>query len=321
MNDTSPIECQLRQVSGKSPKDCVILGRRFSSEVGPVSTECDYWILANVAESESVTTTYAIWSFRSFITGIWRSPAETVYATDADLGGLYMFRDVRDTSTPPTRIELGDVSPEGIWGLNDDCIFVWGTRRDAQRQLHHLVFQYDGAGWRELPALSRPCVSIHGVAPDLAYAVGYHGLVARWDGRAWTDLPTPTQAVVSDVHVESPDELYAVTLDGELLEGSGSGLDYGGRNPIGASPFSSVAKFEGEVYIGANDVGLMKRAPGGASVVEFKPNIGAVHMEKREALLIACDTRVCGSVDGQNFFSTARDKFPALTAGKPIPPL
>jgi hypothetical protein len=299
-----------------------MLGRRFPDDVGPISTESDFWILINEPmDGGRGTMTHAFWSFRSFVTGIWRSPAGRVYATDADLGGLYVFHDIMDTSRPSDKVKLDDITPEGIWGLSDDCIFVWGTRMDAQRQKSYPVFKYDGTTWRELPPLPHPTNAIHGVSPDVIYAVGWHGMVAKWNGGVWQEFPVPTREIVTDVHVESFDELYAVTNNGELLEGSASGWDHAGSNPLGATPFSSVAKFKGEVYIGANDVGLMKRASGGGAVEEFKPKVGAVHMDVGENLIVTCEDMIVGSADGQGFKSAAKGQFAVLTANKPIPPL
>lgn len=317
----SEIVCQYRKASGISFNDCVILGRRFPDETGPESTECDFWILVNQPEAGDSTNTFAPWTFRSFVTDIWRAPSGVVYATDADLGGLYRFADIMDQSTPSTKIRLNDVSPEGLWGLDDDNLFVWGSRRTEDRNLHHLVFRWDGATWHELPPLPHAVVAIHGSAPDLAYAVGYQGLVARWDGSAWSTFEAPTDAIVSDVHVESPEELYAVTYAGELLEGDGKQWVLGGTNPHGAAPFSGVAKFQGEVYIGANGLGVMKRAPGGGGVIDFKQNIPATALEVRDNLIFTTDEVIVGTSDGERFKGAAKGSFGRHTAGKPIPPL
>ncbi len=320
MADASAIVCQYRQASGRAFNDCVILGRRFPDEVGPVATESDFWIVIN-EPAESGTMTHAFWSFRSFVTGIWRGPSQKVYATDADLGGLYVFHDIMDTSRPSDKVRLNDITPEGIWGLSDDCIYAWGTRMDAARNKTYPVFRFDGSTWNELLPLPHPINRIHGVSPDVIYAVGWHGMVAKWNGSGWQEFPVPTRAIVTDVHVESADELYAVTNDGELLEGSASGWDHGASNPLGATPFSGVAKFKGEVFVSANELGLMRRVSGGGALEVYKEKVKAVHLEVRENLIATCENIVAGTSDGQDFKGAAKNQLELLTANKPIPPL
>lgn len=255
------------------------------------------------------------------MTGIWRSPAGTVYATDADMGGLYVFQDIMDTNRPSDRVKLNGVTPEGVWGLSDDCVFVWGTRMDADRKKTYPVFRFDGSAWNELAPLPHPTNRIHGVSPDVIYACGWHGMIAKWNGGGWQEFPAPTREIVTGIHVESHDELYAVTNDGQLLEGSASGWDYSASNPLGATPFSSVAKFAGEVFVAANELGLMRRVSGGGALEVFKPKVTGVHMEARESLIVTCDNIVAGTFDGQDFKGAAKNQLALLTANKPIPPL
>lgn len=321
MEEPVEIECQYRIASGRGYDDCVVLGRRFPKHIGPVSTESDFWIIVNMPMPNDSTDIRAVWTVRSYVTGIWRAPSQAVYATDADLGGYYYFPDVMDLQRGADEIRLNDISPEGVWGLSDDCVFIWGTRMDDQRQKHYLVFQYDGSSWRELPPLPHPINAIHGTQPDLVYAVGWQGMVSKWNGSAWQQFPVPTQSIVNDVHVESFDEIYAVTNQGELLEGSASGWGAAGSNPLGPTPFSAVAKYKGEVYIGAGGVGLMKRASGGGAVEQFKPHVDTYHLESRENLTITSAARTVGTNDNQRFRTTAQDQFAALTKGKPIPDL
>lgn len=315
-----PLICQYRQSSGRSNMDCVVIGRRFLESVGPRGedgTERDHYIIINEPAQDGLVTTHTLYQFQDFLTGLWRADAGHVFVTGAVLGGVYLFREIMDTQRGSEKMQLPDVTPEGVWGLDDSHVYVWGTRMDAGRNKTYPVFMFDGSTWSELPTLPHPCNKIHGTAPDCLYAVGWNGMIARWNGSAWDALATPFDGIITDVHVESPTEQYAVTLTGALLEGSGTAWEQTGQNPLGATPFSCVAKFRGEVYIGANEVGLMKRTVDGG-VAEFKPKLGAVHLEARETLIITCATRISGSGDGERFASCAVDAFAKNTANSPL---
>lgn len=317
---TSPLVCQFRQASGRAFNDCVILGRRFPDSIGPVATESDFWILINEPRPAG-TVTHAFWSFRSFVTGIWQAPSGTVYATDADMGGLYVFEEILNTDRRPDRVKLDDVTPEGVWGLTDDNIFVWGTRMDEDRVKTYPVFRFDGSGWTELPPLPQPTNRIHGASPETVYACGWRGMIARWSGNDWEPMETPTREIVTDIHVESDDEVYAVTNDGQLLQGSSSGWRHVASNPLGATPFSGVAKFRGQLLVSANELGLMRLVAETGALEVFKAKVTGVHMEARENLIVTCEHIIAGTADGQDFKGAAKNQLALLTADKPIAPL
>jgi hypothetical protein len=311
---TGALVCQYVRASGRAYDDCVILGRRFLDGIGPIPDETDYWVLINEPGPDETTLTHTRWAWKNFLTGIWRSPSGRVYVSDGTLAGVHVFFDVMDLDQPPVDYLLPDgAAPEGIWGLSDECVFTWGTRMDAQRNKTYPVFRFDGKVWHELPSPGRPVEMMHGIAPDLVYAVGWGGLIARWNGAAWTEFPAPTREILTDVHVETWDELYAVGGQGIFLEGSASGWGFAGSNPLGPVPFASVAKYQGEVYLGAQGVGLMKRAAGGGAIEEFKPNIAAGHMEVRENLIITCRSELVGTSDNVSFYSSAEDMLYELT--------
>lgn len=314
--------CQYVRASGRAFDDCVVLGRRFRENIGPISEESDYWLVVHQPAPDGAVMVYTRWSWKSFLTGLWRSPSGRVYVSDATLGGVHIFEDVMDHARAPIDFVLpDDVGTEGIWGLSDVCVFTWGTRMDAQRRKSYPVFRFDGKVWHELPSPGKPVEMMHGIAPDLVYAVGWEGLISKWNGSTWTEFPTPTREIITAVHVESWDELYAVGAQGTFLEGSASGWGFAGSNPLGPVPFAGVAKYKGEVYLGAQGAGLMKRAPGGGSVVEFKPKVDGGHMEARENLIITCPSRTVGTSDNQTFRSSPRDKFFELTQSQRIMPL
>ena len=122
----------------------------------------------------------------------------------------------------------------GVWGLHDECVFTWGLRGGA-----NVLYRFDGRTWNELPAPGE-ILAMHGVAPDLVYAVGRDGLVARWDGRHWTKVVTPGLGVLTDVFVVDEDEMYAVGSGGQLLQGS----IHGWAEVLNGWPLFSVEKWK-----------------------------------------------------------------------------
>src|SRR5690349_19687187 len=110
---------------------------------------------------------------------------------------------------------------------------------------------------------------MHGVAPDLVYAAGRNGLFARWDGSRWTKVGIPDVGIYG-VWVVSEDEMYAVGTGGRLLQGSTQSW---GEVLSGADPLLGVVKWKGEVWIAAEERGVLKLV--GATLVPVKPNIKA----------------------------------------------
>lgn len=313
------------RASGSSNQDCVFIGRRYLSDVGPGGEdgfERDHWVLVNEATSPTVTTTYAIWSFEDLLTDIWRSKSGDVYVCGAVLAGLYHFADVRDTNRPSNHLVLPQrMIPEGVWGLEEGPLYIWGTRSDREgRRSYHVVVR-EGDDWSELPPLPNPICAVHGTAPDCLLAVGHGGMIAHWDGSRWTQLGT-SSAIVHHAFVAGPNEMYAVDFDGHLHAGDSEEWSAVGTNPNSdgakAHRLETVAKFRGQLYVGSEADGLMKASSAGVIEV-FKPNLPACDMEARENLIITCPNRIGGTTDNERFFSAAKDQLALLTEGKPLP--
>lgn len=160
------------------------------------------------------------------------------------------------------------------------------------------MYRCDGRDWSEMESPGY-VVSMHGISPDLIYAVGRGGLVARWDGRRWNKCVTHSTAMLSAVFVASPDEIYAVGAGGAMLEGSSSGWK---QLLTGPGPMFGVAKFKGDVWVGAADHGLMKLVKKKLKAV--KPNIKAEILDARKDLLISSPTAIVGTPAGEAFRGT-----------------
>src|SRR5262245_28450979 len=203
-DEIADLVCIYKLASGPSYADCAFLAQRYREEFGSSAEESDFWIMAN-----KDSTTYRLLQWKNFLTGIWRAPSGWVYVSDVTFRGVHLFRDVFDLKKPPEDFPL-PMLPEGVWGLDDRCVFVWGTRKPRPNaDLEYPVFRFDGTTWHELPSPGYAVVAMHGLAPDFVYAVGFRGLVAQWDGAQWKRYPIPTGEVLSSVFVAGPDEMYA----------------------------------------------------------------------------------------------------------------
>jgi hypothetical protein len=174
------------------------------------------------------------------------------------------------------------------------------------------MFRWDGAAWHPMESPG-DVVGVHGIAPKHGYAVGAGGLIARWDGQKWAQLPSPTTSVLASVFVAGPDEIYAVGTGtkGVFLEGSAHGW---AQVCTGPGPLYGVAKFRGDVWVGAAVHGLMKRQKN--DLVTVKPNIPASVLDARVNLLISSQTMIAETKDGKNFTGSPVANVAAVLSSK-----
>jgi hypothetical protein len=197
---------------------------------------------------------------------------------------------------------------DGVWGLDDKHVFAWYKTLDDEP---HVVL-YNGRQWKELPPPPGRILAMHGLGPDFVYAVGFGGLLARWDGKSWTKITIPTKAVMTSVFVAGTDEMYAVGHDKALWEGSSSGW---GKVATGPGSLYGVAKFAGEVWIGAEEHGLWKRSRN--KLVCVDPDLHAQAMDCRKVLLITSTEMLAETSDGKKFTKKAQGLLAKIRDPKP----
>lgn len=220
-------------------------------------------------------------------TGLWRSPGGAVYVSHSR---GRMFRRSA-LGAPWSIVQLADAM-YGVWGLDDDCVFAWGSR-DGQP----VMFVWNGTDWREMASPPGFVNALHGTRRDLLIAVGSQGLIATWDGNAWRRMASPIRTALSSVFVVSADEAYACGPgDHALLEGSVYGW-----SPIlhHETPLHAVAKYAGSVYVGAGLNGLHVLDGTKLSLVAL--DLRAVKLDTRGGLLVSAQDRVAFSTDGVDF--------------------
>ena len=287
--------------SGPAFSDCYFLGQRYDSAAGykPIEGEC--WVLGAQVNPKGGYTVSRYRGSTAWYTGLWRSATGRVFVCDGD-GRIATNPDLLTDQGKGKwdETKLGHAL-FGIWGLDDANVFAWGARTNS----HH-IYRFDGKSWAEIASPGFEIDSVHGLSPDFIYAVGHDGGIARFDGKAWQRFPSPVDEELTSVFVAGPDELYAVGAAGSVLEGSAHGWGKIGEGPGLPGPLQCVAKFKGELWIGAGRFGLARRKGTTSEMELVKPNVQAVSFDVRETMVIATKEVVFGTADGVTFKGTAK---------------
>jgi hypothetical protein len=284
--------------SGASFDNCAFLGQRYEEESGYRPNEAECWICsASPGESEPMVTMHL--GSTGWLTQLWRSPSGSIFVSAAS-GIIYHHREPFNRTSPWQEPQV-DAALFGIWGIDDRCVFAWGSRKEVP-----VFFRWNGSDWSEMPSPKFSVRAVHGLGPDSVYAVGAEGGAALWDGRAWQPFQTPTREILTAVFAAGPDEIYAVGNGGTILEASAAGWGKIGEGPGLPGPLAAVAKFRDELWVGAGQFGLFKRAGTSNRFDCIKPNAHAVDFDVRQQFLITCSDFIGGTADGQSFKLTAR---------------
>jgi hypothetical protein len=301
------IRCEYQAASGTDIRDCVLLGQRYDEVTGFRAHRGESWVCrTEPAGDEDGFEFITECQVDTILSGIWRSPSGACFVTGAQLfyhpdpradldGTGWIYQDL-----PPY------VAANGVWGLDDDHVYVWGGEWDGPRRMYRWR---DGA-LEEMASPTFRVKALHGVAPDCLYAVGEGGAIARWDGYVWHPASSPVSQYLTSVYVASPDEVWAVGDDGCVLEGSRGGwgiVARGPRLPETDIPLSlfGVCRWKDHLWVAAGNAGLWRRKGITNELECVKPEVLAVGFDARGPLFICEKRRVTSTDDGESFLSAA----------------
>jgi len=296
--------------SGNSAFDCMVIGYRSRIDTPFSASELESWIIRfePSATTEGNVSTVFDYGDTSWLTGLWRSLEGPVYVSNSE-GIVHIRKDFKKKKGQEAWKEVQlEAQLFGIWGLSDTCVFTWGKAGGK-----HVMFRFDGKKWNPMPSPEDVSV-LHGLSPDLLYAVGPDGTMARWDGQAWKSVRIAAKSHFTGLFVAGPDEMYATTEAGELWEGTSHGWS---KRAEAEDSLWDVAKYKGEVWAAGGEQGLL-RLKGKTKKLEcIKPNVEATAFDARNKLLITTNEILVETDDGANFKGVGRDALRKFRENEP----
>jgi len=283
---------ELGRCTGPKITDCHFLGARWvakDSEEDPDDVRQE----AIVCRREGTRST-VVMRWAGPMVDMFRLPEGRLYVTNSS-GWLWRNDQPVQGGPPFEREPVGFV--HRVWGLNESCVFAWTFKK---------VYFFDGNSWSEIDPPFRVS-AMHGVSPDLIYAVG-HG-IARWNGSGFTEMATGTRRPFYAIHVVSDDEMYAISNREAIWEGSVHGWS---QRTDPTQQLTSIAKWNDKVWVGHTSRGLCT-LQADDSLEAVKPNLPATHLEARDELLISTRHAVVGTADGALFKGVAANALGEMT--------
>ncbi|MFY1829210.1 hypothetical protein ACN47A_25050 [Myxococcus fulvus] len=275
-----------RRASGDSARDCHFLADRWDGKDW-MEDHAESWV-GQVVDGRVFTLLGQV----GWLTSLWRSPSGTVYVAEGSFrrGGVHINRS-EDPSRPAWEFHELPCVVSGIWGLDDRFVLAWGPHSQQRKES---FYRWDGRQWHELPCPGE-VFAVHGLAPDLVYAVGGEGLIARWDGARWHPVPSFTEAVMTAVHVVSKDEMYACS-DAGVHEGSVYGWSEVAESP---GMLMSVAKYREQVWVAGGTYGLFTLR--GNELEEVEAPVKPLSLDTRKRLVMATSEGLVDTEDAKEF--------------------
>ncbi|MDO9019533.1 MAG: hypothetical protein Q8S73_43890 [Deltaproteobacteria bacterium] len=308
-----PIAWTYRGVSGLSADDFHFLADRYDDTYGWSEDMAESWI-GRVVRGQM----YLLLGHRGWLTRLWRAPSGRAWASEGGMRPGVHVETSGELLTPQWSFTPLPGVLSGVYGLDESNVFAFGQRVQSPG-IHGIVHRWDGSRWAETPPPPGLFLGMHGLRPDLVYAVGDGGIVARWDGLQWVRVPAPTRAVLSSVQVVSEDEIHACGAGYRVLEGSVHGW---AERIIADGPLLSLGVFQGKVLVTTGSRGI--HAVEGNRLVEWAKDVPATQLDARGDLLAACPDELVATRDGETFtripigvFREATSAFvPAWKAGR-----
>ncbi len=282
------------KVSGPSRELYYAIGYRYEGEQFEVD-QSESWLFRSIAGMSTSLNR------RTWLTGLWCSNAGVAYVADAVFRKVIIYRNTTDWT--PEEHEL-PAALEGIWGIDDDCVWAWGLSGGDP-----VLFHWDGSRWNQVPSPG-PLLAMHGTRRDLVIGVGMSGLVARWNGTTWSAIADVPASHLASVFVVDENEVYACgPRGGQVLVRSADAwraIDTDGGGLL------SIAKWHGTLWAGVSDKGLCTLAD--ATFIPVRPQFAATSIDVRTDLLFASPNGFAATADGAKFRGSTAAHFHASSA-------
>jgi hypothetical protein len=298
-------EYSLYSASGFAIDRCCFLGQRKEKGEPFAADRSETWVLtASKGKGADPIVFDGGWGLGTWLTMLWVSPKGVAYVSELD---EHVWRSEKPAKFEAWKEYAVPATLAGVWGLDDSNVFAWGVGNGGPK-----MFRWNGSKWSEMDSPGE-VARMHGLSKEHILAVGAEGLLARFDGKRWTQIPLRTGENLMGVHVAGPDEFHACGEGGNLLEGSRHGWRERARMD---HPLLDVAKFEGSVFVAGGEEGLLSLKGKTNRLAVIKPNIKATSFDARERLIISCNDKICESIDGKGFISSAQGVLEELVETK-----
>ncbi len=305
--------CTHVDISGFGLRDCVVLGHRFEYERPRTPQAMESWVIWSTLDAAGGSAIHYLFGHAGWLSGVWVTADRTLHVTDLE-GALYVqpLASCSGTAWTPTMTFPERTYLHGIWGLGDDELFIWASDRQSA-----FVLRGSGTSWQRQPGPPFEIAVLRGSSPVHLIAGGTTGELARWDGSTWTVLPFEGGAAVTGIAVQDEDRFWVTIQSGSLFEGSAGGVIGRAETPGGA-PLADVTVWHGDVWLAAEELGLMRLVPRTDQLEMVKPNIPVYRFDARQDLVMCCPAMIAATADGAVYHGGLVEAFAKAFEG--IPP-